>query len=63
MKTVNVSEMRNVNGGATYTTKCKYCGKKFTGKYLLWNGIVKTITDLKCHNHETKCFSEKQLGW
>ncbi len=38
MKTVNVSEMRNVNGGARY--KCLICGKKSNSTTLIYWHVV-----------------------
>lgn len=67
MKKVNAMEMRAVEGGATYSKKCKYCGKKYSASYWGWSWIAKqaakTSVNIKVHNHETSCFAKNNLGW
>jgi len=60
MKKVNSAEMRSLTGGATYSAKCKYCGKKFKTTYWGWSWIAlqsaKVAVNYAKHNHEISCF-------
>ena len=63
MKKMNAMEMRNIEGGATYSKKCKYCGKTFKTTYWSWFYIsylsAKATVGVKVHNHEINCFANK----
>ena len=63
MKKLNAMEMRNVDGGATYTVKCSYCGKKFSATYWGWLWIAKqaaiAAAGSACRKHEINCFYKK----
>ncbi|MBR2350709.1 MAG: hypothetical protein IKA67_01620 [Clostridia bacterium] len=56
MTKLNAMEMRNVEGGATYSNKCDVCGKKFSAKYyelITWM-IARLTVDKKVGACKTK---------
>lgn len=54
MEILTMEEMQDINGGATYSTKCSYCGKTFKASYwplLISKATAKPICEGKLHNH------------
>lgn len=60
MKVLNVEEMKNVTGGATYTRTCPNgCGYTVTSEYIGWSGLSKLtaagFTAAKMYSHLREC--------
>ena len=58
MRKVNATEMRTIEGGATVTKTCRYCGYKITGSSLL-KALAQIWVGNKMHEHEVHCLAKK----
>ena len=61
MKKLNNKEMRSIDGGATYSKSCRYCGKKTSYKYwelIGWIAAQLIVTSAN-RSHEISCARSK----
>lgn len=64
MKKVNATELRAIEGGATYVQSCAYCGKEFKQSYWLFVSYMVAVLGVKAKvsDHEINCASA-QMGF